>query len=85
MLLLCFKVTVEQFRAAVDRCSEKEDADLLRDFLQLYAVHVLHGDRAWYLEQRYMTPAMSKDIRDEVSFTYILITECFPRGVFFIG
>ena len=29
-------------------------------------MHLLFTDRGWYLENRFLTPALSKDLRDEV-------------------
>ncbi len=34
--------------------------------MDLFAVHVMYYDRGWYLEQNYISPAMSKQLRDKV-------------------
>ncbi|XP_013421333.1 acyl-coenzyme A oxidase-like protein [Lingula anatina] len=59
------KVTLEQYMAAVDRCPEERDKEIMMKFCKLYAVHLLYEDRAWFLENNYITAAMAKDLRQE--------------------
>ncbi|ELU15508.1 hypothetical protein CAPTEDRAFT_143276, partial [Capitella teleta] len=68
------QISLKKFVEAVKRCPEKDDKVVLHQFCLMYAMHLLHGERAWLLEQRYMTPIESKLIRDTVSHGELYMT-----------
>lgn len=51
---------------AVAECKDPEAKRILEIFCHLYAVHLINSGKDWYLEQGYISPSMSKDIRDKV-------------------
>ena len=58
---------LEAFVAAVDRCPDPEVAVLLDQVCDLYALSVIEGDRAWFLEHGRLTAARSKDVSRAVN------------------
>ncbi|XP_059501190.1 acyl-coenzyme A oxidase-like protein isoform X3 [Stegostoma tigrinum] len=68
------RVTLEQFWKAVEQCPVPEDQALLKKFCLLHGTNLLYQERAWYLEHKYLTPATSVQIRNQVSHITALIT-----------
>ncbi|MEE6474891.1 hypothetical protein FKM82_010527 [Ascaphus truei] len=60
------RVTLEQFSLAVERCPVPEDQSLLMEFCLLYGTKLAYQERAWYLEHKYLTPATSTQIRNQL-------------------
>nr|XP_005993608.1 PREDICTED: acyl-coenzyme A oxidase-like protein [Latimeria chalumnae] len=60
------RVTLEQFSIAVERCPVPEDQSLLMKFCLLHGKYLVYQERAWYLEHRYLTPATSVQIRNQL-------------------
>ncbi|XP_032877994.1 acyl-coenzyme A oxidase-like protein [Amblyraja radiata] len=63
------RVTLEQFWKAVEGCPVPEDQALLKKFCLLHGTSLVYQERAWYLEHRYLTPATSVQMRNQVSLT----------------
>eukprot|EP00062_Callorhinchus_milii_P009304 gi/632952944/ref/XP_007892130.1/ PREDICTED: acyl-coenzyme A oxidase-like protein [Callorhinchus milii] len=59
------RVTLEQFWKAVKECPEPKDQALLKKFCLLHGTNLLYQERAWYLEHKYLTPAISVQIRNQ--------------------
>ncbi|KAM5143171.1 acyl-coenzyme A oxidase-like protein isoform 2-T2 [Callospermophilus lateralis] len=60
------RVTLEQFSQAVRRCPDPQDQALLMKFCLLYGTKLVFQERAWYLEQKYLTPRASSRIRNQL-------------------
>ncbi|CAH2253105.1 acyl-coenzyme A oxidase isoform X1 [Pelobates cultripes] len=60
------RVTLEQFSLAVKACPVPEDQSLLMEFCLLYGTKIVYQERAWYLEHKYLTPASSTQIRNQL-------------------
>ncbi|XP_075720579.1 acyl-coenzyme A oxidase-like protein [Rhinoderma darwinii] len=60
------RVTLEQFALAVECCPVPKDQSLLMEFCLLYGTKLIYNERAWYLEHKYLTPATSNKIRDQL-------------------
>ncbi|XP_040207028.1 acyl-coenzyme A oxidase-like protein [Rana temporaria] len=60
------RVTLEQFALAVESCPVPVDQRLLMEFCLLYGTKLIYNERAWYLEQKYLTPATSNQIRNQL-------------------
>lgn len=60
------RVALEQFSLAVRRCPDREDQTLLMKFCLLYGTKLVFQERAWYLEQKYLTPTASTQIRSQL-------------------
>ncbi|XP_072102993.1 acyl-coenzyme A oxidase-like protein isoform X1 [Mobula birostris] len=61
------RVTLDQFWKAVEECPDPEDQALLKKFCLLHGTSLLYQERAWYLEHRYLTPATSVQIRNQLT------------------
>ncbi|XP_060704850.1 acyl-coenzyme A oxidase-like protein isoform X3 [Hemiscyllium ocellatum] len=61
------RVTLEQFWKAVEQCPVPEDQALLKKFCLLHGTNLLYQERAWYLEHKYLTPATSVQIRNQLT------------------
>ncbi|XP_071457927.1 acyl-coenzyme A oxidase-like protein isoform X3 [Marmota flaviventris] len=60
------RVTLEQFSQAVRSCPDPQDQALLMKFCLLYGTKLVFQERAWYLEQKYLTPRASSSIRNQL-------------------
>ncbi|XP_077884438.1 acyl-coenzyme A oxidase-like protein isoform X3 [Ictidomys tridecemlineatus] len=60
------RVTLEQFSQAVRSCPDPQDQALLMKFCLLYGTKLVFQERAWYLEQKYLTPRASSRIRNQL-------------------
>ncbi|KAM4804734.1 acyl-coenzyme A oxidase-like protein [Urocitellus parryii] len=60
------RVTLEQFSLAVRSCPDPQDQALLMKFCLLYGTKLVFQERAWYLEQKYLTPRASSRIRNQL-------------------
>ncbi|KAG9484070.1 hypothetical protein GDO78_009787 [Eleutherodactylus coqui] len=60
------RVTLEKFAFAVESCPVPEDQSLLMEFCLLYGTKLIYNERAWYLEHKYLTPAASNQIREQL-------------------
>jgi acyl-CoA oxidase len=56
-------LVLEQFSAAADACEDPALAAILTQLCNLYALHRIHLDRGWFLEQGYLENNKSKAIR----------------------
>ncbi|XP_077884300.1 acyl-coenzyme A oxidase-like protein [Ictidomys tridecemlineatus] len=60
------RVTLEQFSQAVRSRPDPQDQALLMKFCLLYGTKLVFQERAWYLEQKYLTPRASSRIRNQL-------------------
>jgi acyl-CoA oxidase len=61
-----WRQTLEQFQAAIARCATADGTRQLVLLRDLFALHHIHEDAAWFLEAGYVEPAKSRAIRDLV-------------------
>ncbi len=61
------RVVFDSFAAAVDRVTDAGVRGLLADVLRLYALSVIEGDRAFFIEHSYLTPARAKAVTQAVN------------------
>jgi acyl-CoA oxidase len=61
------RIILEEFQKAVEEMKDKGIKDALTQLCQLYALHTLEKNSAWYLEQGYMEGVKTKAIRKEVN------------------
>lgn len=59
------RVVVERFQTAVEEAPEQL-RPVLKDLCDLYALHRLYEDRAWFLEHGMFEPVKSKAVREQV-------------------
>jgi acyl-CoA oxidase len=60
-------VILGQFSAAIESCEDPSLATVLSQLCDLFALHRIHLDRGWFLEQGYVENAKSKAIRKMVN------------------
>ncbi|GAA4611192.1 acyl-CoA dehydrogenase [Saccharopolyspora hordei] len=58
---------LEAFVAAVERCRDRETAQLLGKLCDLYVLSTIEEDRGWFLEHERITPRRSKAITEAVN------------------
>lgn len=56
-------IILEQFSAAIEICEDPALVTVLTQLCNLYALHRIHLDRGWFLEQGYLESNKSKAIR----------------------
>jgi acyl-CoA oxidase len=61
------RVTLEQFQKAIATVEDEALKNTLTKLLQLYALHQIEKNKAWYLEQGYMEAIKTKAIRKMVN------------------
>ncbi|MFC4740937.1 acyl-CoA dehydrogenase [Flavobacterium ponti] len=61
------RVTLEQFQKATASVEDEALKNTLTKLLQLYALHQIEKNKAWYLEDGYMEPVKTKAIRKTVN------------------
>lgn len=61
------RVTLEQFQKATTSVEDEALKNTLTKLLQLYALHQIEKNKAWYLESSYMEPVKTKAIRKMVN------------------
>ncbi|MFD2203826.1 acyl-CoA dehydrogenase [Shivajiella indica] len=61
------RIILEEFQKAVREVADKGVQDALTQLCQLYALHTIEKNSAWYLEQGYMEGVKTKAIRKEVN------------------
>jgi acyl-CoA oxidase len=61
------RIVFDSFAAAVDRVADAGVRNLLSDVLRLYALAVIEGDRAFFIEHAYLTPARAKAVTQAVN------------------
>ena len=61
------RVILEQFQKATQACESESVTSTLAQLCALFALHSLEQDRAWFLEQGYMSAAKTKAIRKQVN------------------
>ncbi len=57
----------DAFAAAVDRTGDPGARALLAQVLELYALTVIEGDRAFFIEHSYLTPGRAKAVTQAVN------------------
>jgi acyl-CoA oxidase len=61
------RIVFDSFAAAVDRTTDPGVRGLLMDVLKLYALSVIEGDRAFFIEHSYLTPGRAKAVTQAVN------------------
>ena len=61
------RVTLEQFQKAIATVEDEALKNTLTKLLQLYALHQIEKNKAWYLEESYMEALKTKAIRKMVN------------------
>jgi acyl-CoA oxidase len=61
------RIVFDSFAAAVDRAADAQVRTLLADVLGLYALTVIEGDRAFFIEHSYLTPGRAKAVTQAVN------------------
>jgi len=61
------RIVFDSFAAAVDRVEDTAVRALLADVLSLYALTVIEGDRAFFIEHAYLTPGRAKAVTQAVN------------------
>jgi acyl-CoA oxidase len=61
------RIVFDAFAAAVDRTEEPGARALLARVLELYALSVIEGDRAFFIEHSYLTPGRAKAVTQAVN------------------
>ena len=61
------RIVFDSFAAAVDRVTDAEVRTLLADVLALYALTLIEGDRAFFIEHSYLTPGRAKAVTQAVN------------------
>jgi acyl-CoA oxidase len=61
------RIVFDAFAAAVDRTTDAGVRGLLTDVLRLYALSVIEGDRAFFIEHAYLTPGRAKAVTRAVN------------------
>ncbi|GGB66323.1 acyl-CoA oxidase [Flavobacterium suaedae] len=61
------RVFLEQFVLAIDTCDDEPLKEVLTRLYNLFALHTLEKNKAWYLEENYMEGVKTKAIRKAVS------------------
>jgi acyl-CoA oxidase len=61
------RIVFDAFAAAVDRVEEAGARTLLAQLLALYALTVIEGDRAFFIEHSYLTPGRAKAVTQAVN------------------
>jgi acyl-CoA oxidase len=56
------RVVLEAFVAGIDACEDEEARNLLELVCDLYALSVIEGDRAWYIEHGYLSTGRAKAV-----------------------
>lgn len=56
------RVELEAFIAAIERCEDPEAQEILNDLCDLYALDVIAGDRAWFIEHRFISTERAKAV-----------------------
>ena len=61
------RIVLESFHRELDELEDSPVSRLLDQVATLFALSVMEGDRAWYLEAGYFEPAKSRAVRREVN------------------
>jgi acyl-CoA oxidase len=61
------RIVFDAFAAAVDQVADANVRTLLADVLALYALTVIEGDRAFFIEHSYLTPGRAKAVTQAVN------------------
>tara|TARA_R110000823_G_scaffold113252_12_gene235199 strand:- start:364 stop:882 length:519 start_codon:yes stop_codon:yes gene_type:complete len=61
------RVTLEQFQQAIETVEDEAVKTALNKLAQLYALHQIENNKAWYLEQGYMEAVKTKAVRKMVN------------------
>ncbi|RRO13729.1 acyl-CoA oxidase [Saccharopolyspora rhizosphaerae] len=61
------RIVLEAFVAAVDRCQDPRNAELLDKLCDLYALSTIEEDKAWFLEHERISPRRAKAITRAVN------------------
>lgn len=61
------RIVFDAFAAAVDGTADAAVRALLADVLRLYALSVIEGDRAFFIEHSYLTPGRAKAVTQAVN------------------
>jgi acyl-CoA oxidase len=56
------RIVLEAFVAGIDACDNEEARDLLGILCDLYALSVIEGDKAWFIEHRYLSTERAKAV-----------------------
>ncbi|MBW0017285.1 MAG: acyl-CoA dehydrogenase family protein [Mycobacterium sp.] len=56
------RVVLEAFVAGIEACADPEARELLGIVCDLYALSVIEGDKAWYVEHRYLSTERAKAV-----------------------
>jgi acyl-CoA oxidase len=56
------RVVLEAFIAGIDSCENDEARELLDKVCDLYALSVIEGDKAWYIEHRHLSTERAKAV-----------------------
>lgn len=56
------RVILEAFVAGIDACEDDTARELLDDVCDLYALSVIEGDKAWFIEHRYLSTERAKAV-----------------------
>ncbi|MGV0814472.1 acyl-CoA dehydrogenase [Mycolicibacterium boenickei] len=56
------RVVLEAFVAGIDSCEDDAARALLDDVCDLYALSVIEGDKAWFIEHRYLSTERAKAV-----------------------
>ncbi|MCB2413792.1 acyl-CoA dehydrogenase family protein [Demequina sp. TTPB684] len=60
------QVTLAAFVEAVSQCEDDAAKEVLENLCGLYALHSIHGDRAWFLEHHRISASRSKALGDQI-------------------
>ncbi len=56
------RVVLEAFVAGIDACEDDDARELLSDVCDLYALSVIEGDKAWFIEHRFLSTERAKAV-----------------------
>ncbi|MEW2482911.1 acyl-CoA dehydrogenase [Mycobacterium sp. NPDC049093] len=56
------RVILEAFVAGIDACEDDTARELLQDVCDLYALSVIEGDKAWFIEHRFLSTERAKAV-----------------------
>ncbi|TDC88389.1 acyl-CoA oxidase [Saccharopolyspora aridisoli] len=61
------RLVLEAFVAAVDRCQDPRNAEILDKLCDLYALSTIEEDKAWFLEHERISPRRAKSVTQAVN------------------
>ncbi len=61
------RVVLEAFVAGIDACADADAKQVLGSVCDLYVLHRIEADKAWFLEHGRLTPARSKAVTERIN------------------